>query len=150
MKKIIVAIISVILCFGLVACGNSSDGETSEEPQLKISDCVDRMELVTIEDNTAYWDIYLNDKFNGSDFEDSGYDYIDLIKLCMEREENNNDEIIDYWVTGYDSSDMLRFSWGFQDYETIIMYDAEGSAFTGSNFKLTTDEVQELLFAESN
>ena len=149
MKKFIVMILSVILCFGLASCGGE-DGETSEAPKLKIGDCVDSMKLVAIEDDTAYWDINLNEKFNGSDFEDSGYDYIDLIKSCMEKEENNNDAIIDYWVTGYDSNGMLRFSWGFHDYETIIMYDADGATFTGSNFKLTTDEVQELLFAESN
>lgn len=149
MKKTIVMFLSVILCFGLMACGNGNS-ETSEAPKLKISDCVDSMELVAIEEDTAYWDIKLNEKFNGSDFEDSGYDYIDLIKSCMEKDENNNDAIIDYWVTGYDSNGMLRFSWGFQDYETIIMYDADGATFTGSNFKLTTEEVQELLFAESN
>ena len=42
---------------------------------------------------------------------------------------------------------MTRLSWGLQDYEKIVMYDENGSAFTGSNFPLIDTEVQEIMNA---
>lgn len=110
-------------------------------------DCVDSMSVAAVEEGVIYWDIHFNEKFNGSEFENSGYDYRDLLKECLSREENAADDVVGYWIMGYDTSGMTRLSWGLQDYETIVMYDENGNAFTGSNFPLIDTEVQEIMNA---
>lgn len=146
-KKLLFIVLTLILCVGLVACGDDTDSGEAAESKLTIMDCVDDMSVAAVEEGVIYWDIYFNEQFNGSEFENSGYDYVDLLKECLSREENAADDVVGYWIMGYDTSDMTRLSWGLQDYETIVMYDENGSAFTGSNFPLIDTEVQEIMNA---
>lgn len=145
MKKIIVMIMSVILCFGLVSCeGSEAEQETIKPEEIKITDCVDSMTVEAVEDGVIYWNIKFNEKFNDSEFEDSADDYYNLLKKCLNKEENLTAGVIDYWIVGYDAAGMLRFSWGVQDYGTLLMYDKDGNAFTGSDYPLIDYEIQEL------
>lgn len=148
MKKIIAMLLSVILCFGLAACG---DGEAEQEAQettkpeeVKITDCVDRYEVLSVEDGVIYWDIYFNEKFSSQDFD--GLDFYNCIKECFEREESKAEGIKDYSIHGTDSNGTLRFAWGFTfgDYNVVHEYHDDGTP-EKNNYSLTSDMLNELL-----
>lgn len=125
MKKIVVVIMSVILCFGLVACGGDSGDENDTPEEVSITDCVDRYEVTAVEDNVIYWTVYFNDEYNNQDFD--GMDFYDIINECLEKDESNASDVVGYSIIAYDNNGTQRFAWGYPDsYEPIHEWDEDG------------------------
>ena len=115
MKKLIALCLASSLILSLTACG-------APEP----SECIEDISLFTIEDGTAYYDVYLTDDIDWPELTTGDQREIALyaINECRDRAKASAD---DCTVMGYQDG-IIAFSWGGVDGITKIrMYDEDGA-----------------------
>lgn len=112
MKKIIVALLSIILCFGLVACGDGGDNKTSETETPKVEKTVTAIaeamgftdepqekafEMVGATDGAGYGDyeIYIYDE-NSDAYDQITGDGYDMGLAVMTATASNNGVVLIY------------------------------------------------------
>lgn len=129
MKKILVVVLALLLCFTTVACGggdgDSENTKSAESKDVKITDCVEKYEVTAIEDSIIYWTVYFNNEYNNQSFD--GMDFYDIIDACLKKDESNASDVVGYSIVAYDSNGTQRFAWGYPDgYEPIHEWDENG------------------------
>ena len=142
MKKKFSSIITVFLVIIiLAACGNVS----SHPQESDLEACIQEISLVAIEDNIAYYDVYIKKDTDWND-NDSFKKELALfsIKQCLEKEESKS--ATSFSIIGFESDGNTAFSWGGIDGTSEIRYYKSGKHTHNST--ITTSEYEYIGFTQ--
>ncbi len=131
-KKISGMLLIVTVIFSLAGCGK----------KVPLADQVEEYELAGTADNTACWRVVFNEDCDlVGDYSYS--DFIDIIEHCMGRSKNLSTTYVS--VYGYDSEEIIRFSWD-QSYDPYIITEKDGPIDNLRTYEwnLTAEEYNEI------
>lgn len=145
MKKAIVMLVILVMCFCLVACGGSANKneksapskDAAGEPAYKIKS--------QKEDGVTFYNVSISNKPDWS--KDDWWDHTEYATKILAEVQKKHDDDSDIWIIGYvngNESDLV-FSWNDTqgDPETLLLYkydESSDSQVPTEDWKLTCED----------